>query len=79
MRMAGSEFHYVLVDFLCRPLGGTARAASDAAEVVWADRAALGRYHVADATIAVIDKGVALAAAAWARPGGGPLHDTGVS
>jgi ADP-ribose pyrophosphatase YjhB (NUDIX family) len=70
------RFHYVLVDFLCRPLGGIARAASDAADVVWADRASLGRYHVADLTVAVIDKGVALAAAAWAPAVGGPLHDT---
>jgi ADP-ribose pyrophosphatase YjhB (NUDIX family) len=69
------RFHYVLVDFLCRPIGGSAHAASDAAEVAWADRAALGRYRVADLTVAVIDKGAALAATAWLPPSAG-LRDT---
>jgi 8-oxo-dGTP diphosphatase len=28
-------YHYVLIDFLCRPIGGTALAADDADEVRW--------------------------------------------
>ena len=29
------RYHYVLIDFLCRRVGGELRAASDAAEVRW--------------------------------------------
>jgi ADP-ribose pyrophosphatase YjhB (NUDIX family) len=60
------RFHYVLVDFVCRPTAGIALAASDAEDVVWADRAALIRYRVADLTVAVIEKATAVAATAWA-------------
>ena len=31
-----TEYHYVLVDFLCRLRSGTAVAASDASELAWA-------------------------------------------
>jgi ADP-ribose pyrophosphatase YjhB (NUDIX family) len=68
------RFHYVLVDFVCKPTGGTAHAASDAAEVVWADRATLGRYGIADLTVAVIDKAAALAATTWTPRSRAP-HD----
>ena len=53
------KFHYVLVDFLCRPLSGTLQCASDAEDAAWAERAELERYGVADATISVIDKAFA--------------------
>jgi 8-oxo-dGTP diphosphatase len=59
------EFHYVLVDFLCRPLRGTLQCASDAAEAAWAERTELGRYGVAEATIRVIDKAIARRPTAW--------------
>ena len=29
------RYHYVLIDFLCRPVGGTLQAGTDAAEVGW--------------------------------------------
>lgn len=59
------KFHYVVVDFLCRPLSGTLQCASDAEEAAWAARADLGRYGVADATINVIDKAIARRATGW--------------
>ena len=60
------RFHYVLVEFLCRPTGGDLRCASDAAEAAWADGPDLERYQVAAATITVIEKGIARAATtAW--------------
>ena len=59
------KFHYVLVDFLCRPLSGTLQRASDAEEAAWAERADLGRYGVAEATISVIDKAIARASSTW--------------
>ena len=33
------RYHYVIADFLCRVTGGELRAASDAAEVRWVERA----------------------------------------
>jgi 8-oxo-dGTP diphosphatase len=59
------KFHFVLVDFVCRPVGGTLQCASDAEEATWAERADLGRYGVADATISVIDKAIARREATW--------------
>jgi 8-oxo-dGTP diphosphatase len=51
------QYHYVLVDFLCRPLGGTLLAASDAAEVQWFKREELGALRLAEDTFQVIAKG----------------------
>ena len=63
------RFHYILVEFLCRPTGGELLCASDAADAAWADGPDLTRYDVAEATISVITKGIARAATAWtARP-----------
>ena len=59
------KFHYVLIDFLCRPLGGTLQCASDAEEAMWAERAELGRCGVAEATISVIDKAIARGSTTW--------------
>lgn len=63
------EYHYVLVDFLCRPRGGSLACASDAEAVAWAALDELPRYAVAESTITVIEKAVARAAAGW-PPGG---------
>ena len=50
------RFHYVLVDFMCRPVGGDLACASDAAEAAWCPRDELRTLGVADETIAVIAK-----------------------
>jgi hypothetical protein len=59
------EYHYVLVDFLCRPRGGALQCASDADEAVWAEHADLRIRGVAAVTMEVIEKGLARAATAW--------------
>jgi 8-oxo-dGTP diphosphatase len=51
------QYHYVLIDFLCRPVGGELRAASDAAEVRWFTRAELPALNLAEDTQDVIRKG----------------------
>jgi ADP-ribose pyrophosphatase YjhB (NUDIX family) len=58
------KFHYVLVDFLCRPRSGTLQCASDAEDAAWAERAQLDGYGVAGTTIDVIDKAIARRSAA---------------
>src|SRR5690348_17082318 len=51
------QYHYVLIDFLCRRIGGELLAASDAAEVRWFTRAELPALKLADDTLEVIQKG----------------------
>jgi mutator protein MutT len=53
------QFHYVLIDYLCRPLRGTVHCASDADEAAWVDRTDLASYGVAAETVNVIDKALA--------------------
>src|SRR5579863_5797730 len=53
------QYHYVLVDFLCRPVGGELQAASDAAEVRWFTREELPALKLAEDTQEVIQKGFA--------------------
>jgi len=51
------QYHYVLIDFLCRRIGGELLAASDAAEVRWFTRAELPALKLAEDTLEVIQKG----------------------
>jgi 8-oxo-dGTP diphosphatase len=53
------EYHYVIVDYLCRVAGGTAACGSDAAEIAWVPVADLDRYRLADTAIAVIRRALA--------------------
>jgi ADP-ribose pyrophosphatase YjhB (NUDIX family) len=53
------QYHYVLIDFLCRRVGGELLAASDAAEVRWFTREELPALNLADDTQDVIRKGYA--------------------
>jgi 8-oxo-dGTP diphosphatase len=53
------QYHYVLIDFLCRRIGGELLAASDAAEVRWFKRGELPALNLAEDTIDVIRKGFA--------------------
>ena len=50
------RFHYVLVDFICRPTGGTLACGSDAGGATWADLVELPEYGVAESTVSVIVK-----------------------
>src|SRR5579859_6169750 len=51
------QYHYVLIDFLCRRVAGDLTAASDAAEVRWFTRKELPGLRLADDTLDVISKG----------------------
>ncbi|HZT75758.1 MAG TPA: NUDIX hydrolase [Vicinamibacterales bacterium] len=62
-----TRYHYVLVDFVCRPMGGTLACASDAIDAVWVSPAELRAYALQAATIDVIQKALARARSdAWA-------------
>jgi 8-oxo-dGTP diphosphatase len=48
------EFHYVIVDYVCRVRGGTPTAGSDVAELALADPTALDGFDLTDAAQDVI-------------------------
>jgi 8-oxo-dGTP diphosphatase len=55
------RFHYVLIDYLCRPLGGVLRAGSDVDAAIWVAPSDLARYQVTAKVHAVIERGLQLA------------------
>jgi ADP-ribose pyrophosphatase YjhB (NUDIX family) len=57
------RFHFVLVDYLCRPRGGRLQHGSDAADVVVADPARLDPFGLTEKALAVIRRGIDMGAA----------------
>lgn len=53
------QYHFVLVDYVCRPIGGELRCGTDASDVTLADVRALEPYRLTDKAIEVIGKGLA--------------------
>ena len=54
-------YHFVLIDYLCWPIGGTLYAGSDVDAAIWADPAALAEYSLTDKASSVIQRGLTLA------------------
>jgi mutator protein MutT len=54
-------YHFVLVDYLCWPIGGELRAGTDVAEAVLAEANDLDRYALTDKARAVIERALELA------------------
>jgi len=50
------QYHYVLVDFLCKRISGEAQAGADAMEVAWARIEELGKYGLEKIAVEVIGK-----------------------
>jgi ADP-ribose pyrophosphatase YjhB (NUDIX family) len=50
------QYHYVLIDFLCRYRSGVLRAGGDAAEAVWASEDELPQYNLEQPAVEVIKK-----------------------
>jgi 8-oxo-dGTP diphosphatase len=53
------EYHYVLIDYLCRRLSGEPAAASDVSRVAWVEEQNLGRYRLTEGTLGVIERAFA--------------------
>jgi len=49
-----TQFHYVLVDYVCSVTGGTLRAGGDAAEVRWVEESELDTLEITALTLPVI-------------------------
>ena len=50
------EYHYVLIDYLCRVTGGTLAAGDDVAAVEWVHRRDLANFQITEGTLAVIER-----------------------
>ena len=50
------QYHYVLIDFLCRVDGGELRADGDAADVRWAAESALAQFKLEQPAVQVVRK-----------------------
>ncbi len=54
-----TQYHYVLIDFLCDVVGGELRAGGDAAEVAWAGEGEFERYDLEAPAVQVVRKALA--------------------
>jgi 8-oxo-dGTP diphosphatase len=52
------DYHYVIVDFLCRWRSGEARAASDALDAAWVAPEALATYDLPAKALEVVSEGL---------------------
>lgn len=53
------EYHYVLIDYVCKVVGGEVRAGDDVSRVEWVKRGRLGEYRLTEGTLAVIERAYA--------------------
>lgn len=54
-----AEYHYVLIDYICRVVGGSLAPASDVSEARWVGEQNLGDYRLTEGTLAVIERAFA--------------------
>lgn len=52
-----AEYHYVLIDYICRITGGELSAADDASRAAWVPHRLLSSYQITAGTVPVIEKG----------------------
>ena len=50
------EYHYVLVDFICRVVGGVLAPADDVSRAKWVACRDLDKYRITDGTVEVIER-----------------------
>jgi len=56
----GPRFHYVIVDYLCERLGGTAIAGSDVTDVAFAAEDELAKYKLTETATRILRKAFAM-------------------
>lgn len=54
-------YHFVLIDYLCWPVGGELRAGSDVAEAVLAEPSELAQYELTEQALSVIERALEMA------------------
>ena len=50
------EYHYVLVDYVCKVVGGALQPADDCAKAAWVTERELASYPLTEGTLAVIER-----------------------
>jgi 8-oxo-dGTP diphosphatase len=50
------EYHFVVIDYLCKATGGDLGPSGDAARVEWIRRRDLGQYKITEGTLEVIER-----------------------
>jgi 8-oxo-dGTP diphosphatase len=60
------QYHFVLVDYLCRPIGGSLQAGSDVDDAVWVTQSDLASYHITGKATAVIERALSMVPDAFA-------------
>jgi mutator protein MutT len=56
-----TQYHFVIIDYLCERLSGIPRPGGDALEAVWVEQGDLERYSLVPAVIRVLGKAFELA------------------
>jgi 8-oxo-dGTP diphosphatase len=54
-----AEYHFVVIDYLCRTVGGRLAAASDVSRLAWVTEQNLGDYRLTDGTLSVVERAFA--------------------
>jgi mutator protein MutT len=54
-------YHFVLIDYLCWPVGGELRAGSDVGEAVLAEPSELAQYQLTEKALSVIERALEMA------------------
>jgi len=54
-------YHFVLIDYLCWPVGGELRAGSDVAEAVLAEPSELAQFQLTEKALSVIERALEMA------------------
>jgi ADP-ribose pyrophosphatase YjhB (NUDIX family) len=52
----GAEYHYVLIDYICRATGGDLRAGDDVCRVEWVRERDLAQLEITEGTLEVIER-----------------------
>ena len=52
------RFHYILLDYLCRPIGGDFKAGSDVSDVRWVEVEDASKYDLTEGLLEVVQKGL---------------------
>ena len=51
-----AEYHYVLVDYICKVVGGAPRAGDDVSRLQWVKRPELRNYKLTEGTLEAIER-----------------------
>ena len=69
-----TQYHFVLIDFLCRPIAGKATPGSDVSEVRWVTEADINGMRLRDSIAQVVRKGLTATRQIGAAPDGPPFQ-----